>query len=85
MVSAVAFWWLDGYDLRQERLFRKLYEDVIKDDDDVAVFSMNTGRYCDPKRCGDGRMRAVFLSRPLWVVYALDLGFGGVLFGVAVF
>lgn len=40
---ALAFWLLDGYFLRQERLFRKLYDKVrvIKDPDDID-FSMDT-------------------------------------------
>lgn len=39
---AISFWCLDGYFLRQERLFRKLYDKVrILPEEDVD-FSMNT-------------------------------------------
>jgi len=39
---AVIFWALDGYYLRQERLFRKLYDAVRKMKDDDIDFSMKT-------------------------------------------
>lgn len=42
LLPAFAFWFLDGYFLHQERLFRKLYDDVrVKNDNDID-FSMNT-------------------------------------------
>ncbi len=34
LVVWVAFWYLDAYFLRQERLFRKLYEQVVAHPDD---------------------------------------------------
>ena len=37
-----AFWLLDGYFLRQERLFRKLYDKVRVMGEDDIDFSMNT-------------------------------------------
>lgn len=45
LVPAVAFWGLDSYYLRQERLFRKLYDRVRNRagyDEDAGPFSMNT-------------------------------------------
>ena len=39
---AVMFWMLDAYFLRQERLFRRLYDDVRGRDDAQIDFSMNT-------------------------------------------
>ena len=39
---AFAFWILDGYYLRQERLFRKLYDRVRLLDESNIDFSMNT-------------------------------------------
>ncbi len=39
---AVAFWLLDGYFLRQERLFRKLYDRVRTMDSSKIDFSMDT-------------------------------------------
>jgi len=39
---AFMFWTLDAYFLRQERLFRKLYDHVRKVEDGPVDFSMNT-------------------------------------------
>ena len=39
---AISFWLLDGYFLRQERLFRKLYDRVRKLPENEIDFSMNT-------------------------------------------
>jgi len=43
----VAFWYLDAYFLRQERLFRKLYEHVIANPDDPARlrYNLNVGPF----------------------------------------
>ncbi len=41
----LAFWGLDAYYLRQERLFRKLFEKVAADPESVPPFSMNTSAY----------------------------------------
>ena len=41
----VAFWALDGYFLRQERLFRKLYDHVCSLDESVIDFKMDTSRF----------------------------------------
>ena len=42
---AVMFWMLDAYFLRQERLLRKLYDDVRGRDDSKIDFSMNTASF----------------------------------------
>ena len=40
------FWFLDAYYLRQEKLFRELYNQISKIDDDEAVdFSMDTSKF----------------------------------------
>lgn len=44
ILPALAFWGLDAYYLRQERLFRRLYERVIERGS-VDAFSMNTSCY----------------------------------------
>lgn len=45
---ALAFWGLDAYYLRQERLFRQLYRQAIEDPDSVTVFSMDaSGHRCN--------------------------------------
>lgn len=41
---AVSFWCLDGYFLRQEKLFRKLFDKVRKLSDETIDFSMDTSR-----------------------------------------
>jgi len=41
-LPAVAFWFLDGYFLQQERLFRKLYDKVCETSENEIDFSMNT-------------------------------------------
>ncbi|MFE0737885.1 hypothetical protein [Streptomyces sp. NPDC058855] len=45
MIPLFGFWLLDGYYLRQERLFRKLYDDVREPAVTVESFSMNTASY----------------------------------------
>jgi hypothetical protein len=42
LVPAFMFWGLDAYYVRQERLFRKLYDTVRTKNDDQVDFSMNT-------------------------------------------
>ncbi len=37
LIPALAFWGLDAYYLRQERLFRALYDAVRKDDEAIAA------------------------------------------------
>lgn len=46
LVPILLFWWLDTFFLRQERLFRKLYDDVISKNNSDITFSMNTENYC---------------------------------------
>ncbi|MCM3808321.1 hypothetical protein ND808_21000 [Streptomyces sp. DR7-3] len=45
MIPIVGFWLLDSYFLRQERLFRKLYDDVRRPTVAVELFSMNVQPY----------------------------------------
>ena len=42
LLPILAFWGLDGYFLRQERLFRKLYDKVTAAAPEQIDFSMNT-------------------------------------------
>lgn len=42
LLPTVAFWGLDAYFLRQERLFRRLYDAVRRSDPPVEPFSMDT-------------------------------------------
>ena len=45
LLPALMFWGLDAYFLRQERLFRKLYDDVRARSPENIDFSMNTQPY----------------------------------------
>ena len=49
IIPLVTFWFLDSYFLRQERLYRKLYEWVIENrlKNDKEPFSMKTDRFTD--------------------------------------
>ncbi len=64
---AVGFWLLDGYYLRQERLFRALYEKVVTSrDDPPPAFTMDAERYGRPVS-----WPGVLLSRPLLFCYGV--------------
>ncbi|MFC0533035.1 hypothetical protein [Phytohabitans kaempferiae] len=45
LVPLLVFWGLDAAFLRQERLFRRLYEDARTPDSPVEVLSMDVSRY----------------------------------------
>jgi hypothetical protein len=45
VLPIVTFWILDGFFLRQERLFRKLYDQVRVLGEDQVDFSMNTSAF----------------------------------------
>jgi len=47
LFPAFAFWGLDAYYLRQERLFRKLYDSVRKNKKSTTSFSLNTHKVND--------------------------------------
>lgn len=51
------FWLLDGYFLSHERLFRALYDDVRKRDEDHIDFSMDVSSYKDEK---NGWLQSIF-------------------------
>ncbi|MGW1228189.1 hypothetical protein [Streptomyces sp. NPDC002530] len=44
-IPLLGFWFLDAYFLRQERLFRALYDDARKPGSSVEMLSMNVGPY----------------------------------------
>lgn len=45
LAPGLAFWFLDAFYLRQERLYRKLYDEVRVLQDNQVDFSMNVGTY----------------------------------------
>lgn len=79
VVPVIAFWFLDGYFLWQERLFRKLYDDVRKPGSGVELMSMNTAAYA-----GDVRLWPAVFSRTLRFFYGALLLVNLVLFVIAV-
>lgn len=44
-IPVIGFWWLDAWYLRQERLFRCLYDDARQPDTSVPLFSMHIQLY----------------------------------------
>ena len=59
-LPALAFWGLDGYYLRQERLFRRLYDHAREVDEPEVDYGMDT----EPFGSGE-RWRRIVLSRTL--------------------
>lgn len=45
LLPAIAFWCLDGYFLRQERLYRALYDAIASQDHSIPPFSLNPSAY----------------------------------------
>lgn len=68
----MAFAWLDAFYLRQERLFRELYNDAIKPTPEVTLFSMSTQKYTDDEntyeRC---TYNSVLKSESWWMLYGM--------------
>ncbi len=81
-VPTVGFWWLDSYFLRQERLFRCLYDDVRQPDTPVALFSMHTRIYRDKPFVS---WRRVMFSITLVVFYGTLATVGTVLIVAGIF
>src|SRR5688500_15241014 len=75
LLPALAFWFLDSYFLRQERLYRRLYEDARRFDGTVELFSMDTSRYH-----GMETLRAAAFSRTLAPFYGFMMMSGVILF-----
>lgn len=67
---SAAFWVLDAYYLRQERLFRKLYDYVRVLDESKIDFSMDTSRFASSV---DSWFEVVF-SRTLLIFHGVVLG-----------
>jgi hypothetical protein len=76
--AVLTFWFIDSYFLRQERLFRLLYDYVRSDIRAVPRFSMKTTRF-------NRRVyrRSVFFSLTLWVLYGM-LIIVGIALGIVV-
>ena len=57
-LPALMLWYLDSFFLRQERMFRLLYDSVRKDESPATDFSMDTSPFAtNPRTC---RIRVFF-------------------------
>jgi hypothetical protein len=74
VLPIVTFWILDGFFLRQERLFRKLYDHVKTLSEDQIDFSMNTSVFNSSVQ----NWLLVTISRTLILFY------GGILLAVVI-
>jgi hypothetical protein len=64
LFPALVFWGLDAYYLRQEKLFRKLYEKVVADDPKAPVFSMDPTPFASEV---DGVGKVAFSATVRWL------------------
>jgi hypothetical protein len=78
MIPVLMFWILDAYFLRQERLYRKLYDAARKLDEKSIHFSMDTSEYGSDITS----WARVVLSQTLLIFYGTMLiaVFGAILF-----
>ncbi|WP_085507154.1 hypothetical protein [Thalassobacillus devorans] len=65
LIPTITFWLLDAFYLRQERLFRELYDDVRINNKDKIDFSMSTKPYIK----NVDKWFRVCISRTLWLFY----------------
>jgi hypothetical protein len=72
LMPVTAFWGLDAYFLRQERLFRILYDHVRKSEADIESFGMGAYRYSSEAPS----WARTLISRTLWPFYGLILLIG---------
>ncbi|QKW34826.1 hypothetical protein HUT06_12970 [Actinomadura sp. NAK00032] len=72
LVPVLGFWLVDAYFLRQERLFRKLYDQARIPGGPVEVFSMNTAPYAGevkwPQVVGSTTLRGFYGTLVLIIV-----------------
>lgn len=83
LMPAIAFGWLDAFYLRQERLFRELYNGSSLASSSVPVFSMNTAPYADTSQYPMCAWSCVVRATTLWVFYGVIIGFGLLLIGIS--
>jgi len=73
LVPVFGFWGLDGYFLWQERLFRKVYDEIRKQE--ITDFAMNTSKY--KTECS---WMASTFSKTLNAFYGIEILFVWVVF-----
>jgi len=74
LVPTALFWYLDSFFLMSERIYRGLYNDVAKNSDSVAPFSLDPSPYR-----GTASQRSVIMSRTLAPFYGMLAAAGLVL------
>ena len=75
IIIIVGFWILDGYFLWQERLFRKVYDEIRKQE--KTDFSMNIMKHVGKKKC---TWRSSVFSVTLGIFYGVEVLFSLVIF-----
>jgi len=68
LLPVIGFWYLDSYYLRQERLFRAVYDDIRAQSD--TDFSMNPMKHPGKPNCSRA---SVFFSQTLVVFYLIEM------------
>jgi len=68
LLPVIGFWYLDSYYLRQERLFRAVYDDIRAQSD--TGFSMNPMKHLGKPNCSRA---SVFFSQTLVVFYLIEM------------
>ena len=68
IVPLVLFWGLDAYYLKQERLYRKLYDEVRNGGDEKTDFSMNAARFNDQVKWIKVAMSKTIFWFYIWMV-----------------
>lgn len=77
IIAAVIFWVLDSYYLKQERLFRKLYERRAADVNSKKYsYSMNVAEHKDEVHC----LICTMLSFPTVLFYLIILAMSGFIY-----
>ena len=70
ILPAIGFWILDGYFLRQERLFRQIYDEIrVQSDTD---FEMNPMKHKNKPKCS---WLSAFFSITLVIFYIVEIAF----------
>lgn len=85
MLPPVAFGWLDAFYLRQERLFRALYDAAIQPNAALPIFSMDTSAYRDASAYPRCSRKSVRRANTWRVFHGLIAVVGLFLLGVALF
>ena len=70
LIIVIGFWVLDGFYLRQERLFRELYCDISKQE--KTNFSMCTKQYENQPKC---KCIKCVCSKTLLLFYLIEMAF----------